>query len=32
MNDLKYGYYDGDDNYYDENQVSKKTYAGIVKM
>lgn len=22
MNDLKYGYYDGDDNYYVDNQVS----------
>lgn len=23
MNDFKYGYYDGDDNYYDDNQVLK---------
>ena len=29
MNDLKYGYYDGDDNYYDENQVSKKHMPGL---
>ena len=29
MNDLKYGYYDGDDNYYDENQVSNIHMPGL---